>query len=189
MRALPIRFVPILALAAIGACTLTDPSFAEKQSPQVVKQFCATAGGTFALESNGKYSCTYPTVGGVVTYKYCNAGGDCEYVDYCRNVICGRTPTAGNVGGKGRRPKDPQPSKLEGPPTVTAGTADQRGGRAAIGNSATNTALDGGNRSGAVTGPLTGASQTSVPVESKIAKPAPIPAQLSERLGRQQQQR
>lgn len=187
MRALPIRFVPILALAAIGA--LTDPSFAEKQSPHVVKQLCATAGGTFVLENNGKYSCAYPQVGGVQTYKNCRPGGDCVYVDYCGSDICGTTPAAGNSGGKGRRPKDPQPSKLEGPTTVTAGTADQRGGRAAIGNSVTNTSLNGGNRSGAVTGPVVGAPQSSAHAESKIAKPAPVPAQLSERLGRLQQPR
>ena len=107
MRALPIRFVQILALAAIGVGTLTDPSFAEKQSPQAVKQFCATAGGVFFIESNGTYSCSYPTVRGITTYKNCTAGGDCEYVDYCGGVICGRTPVAGSGGGKGRRPKEP----------------------------------------------------------------------------------
>jgi hypothetical protein len=187
MRALPIRFVSILVFAAIGAGTLTDPSFAEKQSPQVVKQFCATAGGTFALESNGKYSCTYPKAGSLQTIKNCTAGGDCEYVDYCGGAICGRTPVAGSGGGKGRRPKEP--SRLEGPTTVTAGTVDERGGRAAVGSPVTNSALGGGNRSGAVTGPLTGASQSAVPAESRIAKPAPIPAQLSERLGRLERQR
>ena len=187
MRALPIRFVQILALAAIGVGTLTDPSFAEKQSPQAVKQFCATAGGVFFIESNGTYSCSYPTVRGITTYKNCTAGGDCEYVDYCGGVICGRTPVAGSGGGKGRRPREP--SKLEGPTTVTAGTVDDRGGRAAIGGPVTNTSLSGGNRSGAVTGPVMGAPQSSAPSESKIAKPAPIPAQLSERLGRLQQSR
>ena len=164
-----------------------DGSVAEKQSPQVVKQFCATAGGVFFIESNGTYSCSYPTVRGITTYKNCNAGGDCEYVDYCGGVICGRTPVAGN--GKGRRPKDPQPSKLEGPTTVTAGTIDDRGGRAAIGGPVTNTALGGGNRSGAVAGPAMGAPQSSAPAESKIAQSAPIPAQLSERLGRLQRPR
>ena len=187
MHIRPIRFASILAFAVVGASMMSDPSFAEKQSPQVVKQFCATAGGTFFLENNGKYSCAYPAVGGVVTYKNCNAGGDCEYVDYCGTAICGRTPLPGNV--KSGRRKDPQPSKLEGPTTVTAGTVDQRGGRAAIGSPVTNSALGGGNRSGAVAGPLAGAPQSSVPAGSRIAKPAPIPAQVSERLGRLERQR
>lgn len=189
MFALPLRFAPMLALVAIWVGTLTGPSFAEKQSPHVVKQFCATAGGVFSIEPNGKYNCVYPGTSQFWTVKRCSAGGDCEYVDYCGKQICGRTPLAGNVGSKGGRPKDSKPTKLEGPTTVTAGTAGDRGGRAAIGSPVTNTALGGGTRPGAVTGLATGAPQSSASVDSKVAKPALIPAQLSERLGRLQQPR
>ena len=184
MRAPPIRFVIVLALSVIGAGALTDRALAEKQSPQVVKQLCATAGGVFIMENNGKYSCAYPSKGGIDTFKNCKAGGDCEYVNYCGSEFCGRTPVAGSSGGKGRRPKDPQ--KLEGLPTVTAGTADQRNGRAAVGGSVINTTLGGGNTFGSVSGTVTGASQSLAPAVSKVAKPAAVPAQVSERLGRLQ---
>ena len=188
MHIRPIRFASILVFAVVGASTLPDPSFAEKQSPQVVKQLCATAGGEFFMEANGKYACAYPAVGGLVTYKNCKPGGDCEYVDYCGSAICGRTPVAGSGGGRGKgRPKDPKPSRLEGPTTVTAGTAGERGGRAATGNPMINTSMGGRIRTGATT--ASGAPSSSASAEPKIAKPAPVPAGLSERLGRLQQPR
>lgn len=185
MHAHPVRFARMLALAVIGASTLSDPSFAEKQSPYVVKQLCATAGGTFTMEPSGKYNCVYPSNNAIWTVKQCNARQDCEYVDFCGKTICGRTPVAGT--DKGGRPKGSKPSKLEGPPTVTAGTVKDRGGDAAQGRPAPNTTLNSGIRIGPATG--SGTPQNAVPAEPKIAKPAPVPAQLSERLGRLQQSR
>jgi len=188
MHALPLRFAPMLALVVIWVGTLTGSSFGEKQSPHIVKQFCATAGGVFSIEPNGRYNCVYPSTSQIWTVKQCSAGGDCEYVDYCGKRICGRTPLAGNVGSKGR-PKDSKPTKLEGPTTVTAGTAGDRGGLAGAGLT-TNTTLKGGTNTGAAAGIAKNDPVVSAPVAAKIgaAKPVIIPAQLSERLGRLQQQ-
>jgi hypothetical protein len=187
MRVLPIRFVPILALAAIGASTLTDPSLAETKR-QVAGSLCDMAGGTFVVERDGKYSCLYPPSVDGNAVKNCTADGRCT-VTNCRDG--GRTCITVGVGDKGKKPPKVIKTKREdgpqdGPKTMTAGTASDRFHPVNAG-AATNTALKGGTSTGAAAGLAT--STGSGPAASKTVgiKPTTTPAQLSERLNRLQQ--
>jgi hypothetical protein len=187
MRKFLIRVTQISAVVLVASGLSADISFAEKQSPKLVKQMCATGGGTFVMEWNGKYSCAYPKSGGIYTYKHCSAGGDCEYVWYCGKNECGRFPTAGNV--KETKPKPSKPSKRDD--LLTAGTAADRGlGQTNSGVTAGAPMYGGGSPSAATTTTgLSKSAQTAPKTDVIKPKPATPPAQLSERVNRLQQQR
>jgi hypothetical protein len=196
MSRLSIRFAQLLMLAAIGTGFLPDPSFADVA--RMVKQMCDTAKGTFIRERNGKFSCIYPSEGRngyFSTIKNCTAQGDCEYVLYCGGRICdrfGKADPAKNKSDKGPKPK---PIKLEGPTTVTAGTAGQRGlGTSGAGTTGANTPAFGGSIApassapGISTGAVFGASTAPATERRGTAKADAMPSQLAERLRRLQQQ-
>jgi hypothetical protein len=186
MRTFLIHIARALALAVIGTAFLADMSMAEKQSADKVKQTCNLAGGTFVLEQNGKYSCIYDNPSwnrdNGTTIKNCTADGDCSF-SFCTKGRCTWVPIGDGAKQAGK------PGKREGSTTttMTAGTADQRGGHATHGGLEANATLKGGNGAGAATS----APLSSAPVAGKIgtAKPLTRPDQLSERVNRLQQQR
>jgi hypothetical protein len=193
-----IRMMQVLVLAIIGAAFFATSLFAEKLSVASMKQMCATGGGTFFMERNGKYACVLPPttdyVGGSLNgYLNCLPNGECEAITYCGKRICGRAPFTdkskqAKSGGK------PKPTKLEG--ALTAGTADQRG--AGVSGATTAGALNpnlGSNpapTNSVLTGSTGAALGTAAAAPNKsatgISKPSAMPAQLAERLRRLQQQ-
>jgi hypothetical protein len=198
MSRLSIRFAQLLVLAAIGTTFFVDPSSADVA--QMVKQMCITAKGTFIRERDGKFSCIYPSEGRngyFSTIKNCTAQGDCEYVLYCGGRICdrfGKADPAKNKSDKGPKPK---PVKLEGPTTVTAGTAGQRGfGTSGAGMIGADTpafvggfAAPGNAGASLSAGANVGTSPALAPVKNVTAKADATPSQLAERLRRLQLQR
>jgi hypothetical protein len=192
-----VRITQMLVLAIIGAAFFATSLLAEKISVTSMKQMCATGGGTFFVERNGKYACAYPPttdyVGGqLYGYLNCQPNGECEAVTYCGKRICGRAPFTDRSkqtkpGGK------PKPTKLEG--ALTAGTADQRGAGVSGGTTAgvltpnlgrsatpTNSSLSSS------TGAASSAPATATRSATGITKSSAIPPQLAERLRRLQQQ-
>jgi hypothetical protein len=200
MRPLFIVCAKMFVLAAICALFPTSMSFAEKMNIHTAKQLCNTARGTFIREHNGKYSCTFPSSYNMAleqetTFLNCTARGECEYVTFCGGRVCHRHSGSADKS-KEKKPPKPKPTKLAGPTTVTAGTADQRG--AGVSGGATAGALNPNMGDGAAPTSLslsgsTGAASAApaAPTRSAtgISKPSMIPAQLAERLRRLQQQR
>jgi hypothetical protein len=199
MTRFSIRITQVLALAIIGTAFFSTSLFAEKITVTNMKQMCATGGGTFIVERNGKYACVYPPttdyVGGrLYGYLNCQSNGECEAITYCGKRICGRAPFIDGSKKTKSGEKGTKPTKLEG--ALTAGTADQRGTGVSAGPTVgvlnpnlggssipTNSLLSGstGATSGTPAAPTKGATG--------ISKPAAIPPQLAERLRRLQQQR
>lgn len=194
MRPLLLLYTKVLALATIGVCLWVDTSSAEKMNVYTAKQLCNTARGTFIREHNGKYSCTFPSetdmgLRTTTTFLNCSARGECEYVTFCGGRICHRHSGSAGKGNEKNPPKPkPKPTKLEGPTTVTAGTAADRGfGRAGGSTAGTNTPAF----SGFATPSSPGGPALNTPAAAGrvgVAKPDGVPPQLAERLRRLQQQ-
>jgi hypothetical protein len=183
MRGFLIRLVQVFALAIIGTGFLVDTSFAE-QSRQVAKSLCDTAGGTFVVEHDGKYSCIYQQGAGTGSVvKNCTRDGECT-VSTCRRGTCITTP----YGDDGKK-KPPKPTQRDGTTIMTAGTAADRGLRApgaTTSGAPVNSALNAGAPSHTSPAVSTGAalnSQAAIGLAG-IDKPAAIPSQLSDRLNR-----
>jgi len=191
MRPLLPLYTKVLALATIGVCLWADTSSAEKMNMYTAKQLCNTARGTFIREHNGKYSCTFPSetdmgLRTTTTFLNCSARGECEYVTFCGGRICHR-----HSGSADKKPPKPKPTKLEGPTTVTAGTAADRGfGRAGGSAAGSNAPAFGGFAAPSNSTPsASGGPALNTPAVAGrvgVAKPDGIPPQLAERLRRLQ---
>jgi hypothetical protein len=200
MRPTLVLCTKVLALVTIGVCFWPDTSFAEKMNVNTARQLCNTARGTFIREHNGKYSCTFPTSYNMglqqeTTFLNCTARGECEYVTFCGGRICHRTSGSTGKGGEKKSPPKPKPTKLEGPTTVTAGTAADRG----FGHAGGSTAGPNAPAFGGFVAPPAATPSASAPVAPLLNKPAAagrigvarpdgLPPQLAERLRRLQQQ-
>jgi hypothetical protein len=197
MRLRLVICMKVFALTTIGAFLWPDISFAEKMNVATAKQLCNTARGTFIREHNGKYSCTFPSSYNMglqqeTTFLNCTARGECEYVTFCGGRICHRHSGSAGKGSEKKPPPKPKPTKLEGPTTVTAGTAADRGfGPAGGAVSGANTPAFGGVIAPSATTPsASGAPALNKPAATGkigVAKPDSVPSQLAERLRRLQQ--
>ena len=200
MTSFSIRITQVLALAIIGTAFFATSLFAEKITVTNMKQMCATGGGTFIVERNGKYACVYPPttdyVGGrLYGYLNCQSNGECEAITYCGRRICGRAPFIDGSKKTKSGEKGTKPTKLDG--ALTAGTADQRGvgvsGGTTAGTLNPNLGLGGGATPTNSSLPPSSGAASSAPAASiksatGISKPSMIPTQLAQRLRRLQQQ-